>query len=50
MPGKVHVSLSGRCKARVKEFDFDLSPLSVGQRGAKGLTVTHWPIRQVKRA
>lgn len=50
MPGKVHVSLSGRCKARVKEFDFDLAQLSVGQRGAKGLTVTHWPIRQVKRA
>lgn len=50
MPKQVHVTLSGRCSARVKEFDFDLSPLSVGQRGAKGLTVTHWPIRQVKRA
>ncbi len=50
MPGKVRIFLSGRCSARVKEFDFDLSGLSVGQRAAKGITVTHWPVRQVKRA
>jgi len=47
---KVTVTLSGRCAARVKEFEFDLSGLTVGQRGAKGVTVTQWPIRQVKRA
>jgi len=47
---KVNVTLSGRCAARVKEFEFDLSPLTVGQRGAKGVTVTQWPIRMVKRA
>ncbi len=47
---KVNVTLSGRCTARIKEFEFDLSPLTIGQRGAKGVTVTQWPIRQVKRA
>jgi len=47
---KVTVTLSGRCAARVKEFEFDLSDLTVGQRGAKGVTVTQWPIRQVRRA
>ena len=47
---KVTVTLSGRCAARVKEFVFDLSELTIGQRGAKGLTVTQWPIRQVRRA
>lgn len=46
----VTVTLSGRCAARVKEFEFDLKPLTVGQRSAKGLTVTQWPIRTVKRA
>jgi topoisomerase IV subunit A len=47
---KVTVTLSGRCAARIKEFEHDLSGLAVGQRGAKGLTVTQWPIRMVRRA
>ncbi len=47
---KVTITLSGRCSARVKEFVFDLSELTIGQRGAKGITVTQWPIRQVRRA
>jgi topoisomerase-4 subunit A len=47
---KVTVTLSGRCAARVKEFVFDLSELTSGPRGATGLTVTQWPIRQVRRA
>ena len=42
--------LSGRCSARVKEFIFDLSELKVGARGNKGVTVTQYPIRDVKRA
>jgi topoisomerase-4 subunit A len=29
MPKKVQVNLSGRCSARVKQFEFDLSGLSV---------------------
>jgi len=49
MPGRVHVSLDGRCRARVREFDFDLSAISVGSRSAKGLKVTKWPVKDVKR-
>ncbi|MBM3872666.1 MAG: DNA gyrase/topoisomerase IV subunit A [Verrucomicrobia bacterium] len=47
---KVTILLSGRCSARVKEFVFDCADLTIGQRGAKGITVTQWPIRQVRRA
>jgi topoisomerase-4 subunit A len=50
MPKKVQIILSGRCSARIKEFEHDLSGLSVGSRGAKGITVTQWPVRQVKKA
>jgi topoisomerase-4 subunit A len=49
MPAKVRVQLSGRCSARVKDFEFDLSGLPVSTRGAKGLTVTKYPIRTVTR-
>ncbi len=49
MPKTVEIVLSGRAKARVKEFEFDLSALSVGSRGAKGLTVTKYAVKQVKR-
>ena len=49
MPKKVEIILSGRCSARIKEFEFDLSELTVGSRNAKGLTVTQWPVRQVKK-
>lgn len=49
MPKKVEIILSGRCSARIKEFEFDLSQLTVGSRNAKGLTVTQWPVRQVKK-
>lgn len=49
MPKKVEIVLSGRSPARVKEFEFDLSALSVGNRGAKGITVTKYAIKQVKR-
>ena len=50
MPKAVTVYLSGRCSARVKEFIFDLAELTVGARGNKGVTVTQYPIRDVKRA
>jgi topoisomerase-4 subunit A len=49
MPKRVHVSLDGRCRARVREFDFDLSAMSVGSRSAKGLKVTRWPVKDVRR-
>jgi topoisomerase-4 subunit A len=45
----VHVSLDGRSKARVREFDFDLAGVALGSRSAKGLKVTKWPIKEVKR-
>jgi len=49
MPKKVEISLSGRCSARVKAFEFDLSELGVSTRGAKGITVTKYPVKSVKR-
>jgi topoisomerase-4 subunit A len=49
MPKKVHVSLDGRSGARVREFDFDLSVLAVSGRAAKGVTVTKWSVKDVKR-
>jgi topoisomerase-4 subunit A len=50
MPKAVTIYLSGRCSARVKDFLFDLSELTIGARGNKGVTVTQYPIRDVKRA
>lgn len=49
IPQGLKVILSGRCKARVKEFEFDLSGLSVSSRGAKGITVTKWPVRTARK-
>ncbi len=49
MPKSVHVSLDGRSKARAREFDFDLTPVPVSTRTARGLTVTKWSIKEVKR-
>jgi topoisomerase-4 subunit A len=46
----LHVALDGRSRARVREFDFDLSRVPVSNRSAKGLTVTKWPVKDVKRA
>ena len=45
----LHVSLDGRSRARVREFDFDLTRVPVSNRSAKGLTVTRWPVKEVKR-
>jgi topoisomerase IV subunit A len=50
MPATVKITLSGRCSARVKEFEFDLSELTVSSRGSKGVTVTKYPVRKVVRA
>ena len=49
MPKVVHVSLDGRSRARVREFDFDLSAVSLGGRSAKGLKVTKWAVKDVRR-
>ena len=49
MPKKVHISLDGRSGARVREIDFDLTTVPVSTRSAKGLTITKWSIKEVKR-
>ena len=49
MPKTLHVSLDGRSGARVREIDFDLTPVPVSTRSAKGLTVTKWAVKEVKR-
>ena len=49
MPKSVHISLDGRSGARVRELDFDLTPVPLSTRTAKGLTVTKWNIKEVKR-
>jgi topoisomerase-4 subunit A len=49
MPGALAISLDGRSRARVREFDFDLARVPVSHRGAKGLTVTKWPVKAAAR-
>jgi topoisomerase-4 subunit A len=49
MPKTVHISLEGRSGARIREIDFDLTRVPVSSRSSKGLTVTKWSIKEVKR-
>ncbi|HVS53184.1 MAG TPA: DNA gyrase/topoisomerase IV subunit A [Opitutaceae bacterium] len=49
MPKTIHVSLDGRSGARIRELDFDLTKVPVSTRSAKGLTVTKWTVKEVKR-
>ena len=49
MPKTLHVSIDGRGGARIRELDFDLTPLPVSSRSAKGLTVSKWAVKSVKR-
>jgi len=48
MPRKIHVSLDGRSKARIREIDFDLAAIPVSSRSARGLTVTKWSVKEVR--
>ena len=50
MPKMLHISLDGRSGARKREFDFDLTPVPVSSRSAKGLTVSKWTVKEAKRA
>ena len=43
------IALDGRSRARVRELKFDLGRVPVSNRSAKGLTVTRWPVKEVKR-
>ncbi len=47
MPKSIHVSLDGRSGARVRELDFDLTPVPISTRTSKGLLVTKWSIKEV---
>ena len=49
MPKKLQILIDGRSGARIREIDFDLTAMPVSSRSAKGLTVTKWPIKDVKR-
>jgi len=49
MPKTVHVSLDGRSRARVREFDFGIGEVSISGRAAKGITVTKWAVKEVRR-
>jgi len=48
MPTKLQISLDGRSHARVRDFEFDAAALAISSRGAKGLTVSKWPVKAVK--
>ncbi|MGH7997057.1 MAG: DNA gyrase/topoisomerase IV subunit A [Opitutaceae bacterium] len=48
VPKTLRVSLDGRSRARVREFDFDLSAVPVSHRAAKGLTVSRWPVKDAR--
>jgi topoisomerase IV subunit A len=50
MPRKLQIFIDGRSGARVREFEFDLTSVPVSSRSAKGLTVSKWPVKEVKRA
>ena len=50
MPSKLMIHIDGRSGARVREFEFDLAEVPVSSRSAKGITVTKWPVKDVKRA
>jgi topoisomerase-4 subunit A len=49
MPRALHIAIDGRSGARIRELDFDLTRVPLSSRGAKGLTVTKWPVKDVKR-
>ncbi|HEY3758013.1 MAG TPA: DNA gyrase/topoisomerase IV subunit A [Opitutaceae bacterium] len=50
LPATLHIALDGRSRARVREFDFDFNPVPVSHRNARGLTVSKWPVKEVKPA
>jgi topoisomerase-4 subunit A len=45
MPRTLRIQLDGRSRARVREFDFDISRVPVSHRAARGLTVSKWPVK-----
>jgi topoisomerase-4 subunit A len=47
-PPLVKVKLSGRCRARIKLFEFDFSTLGIKGRGSAGNIVTKWPVLRIR--
>lgn len=50
LPKTLRIFIDGRSGARVREFDFDMAAVPVSARSAKGLTVSKWPVKDVRRA
>jgi topoisomerase-4 subunit A len=50
MPKKLTIYIDGRSGARVREFEFDMSSVPVSSRSTKGITVSKWPVKEVKRS
>jgi topoisomerase-4 subunit A len=49
MPKKLQIFIDGRSGARVRELEFDVAHVPVSSRSSKGITVTKWPVKDVKR-
>ncbi|HEY3897066.1 MAG TPA: DNA gyrase/topoisomerase IV subunit A [Chthoniobacter sp.] len=49
MPKTLRVSLDGRSGARVRELEFDMSRVPVSTRSSKGLTVSKWAVKEVRK-
>jgi topoisomerase-4 subunit A len=49
MPKVIHISLDGRSGARNREFEFDATRVPVSTRTSKGLTVSKWAVKEVRR-
>lgn len=46
-PPVVRVKLSGRCRARIKAFEFDFGTIGIKGRGSAGNIVTKWPVLRI---
>jgi topoisomerase-4 subunit A len=49
MPKKLQILIDGRSGARVREMEFELDRVPVSSRNSVGLTITKWPVKEVKR-
>ncbi len=49
MPKKLQILIDGRSGARVRDLEFELDRVPVSSRNSKGLTITKWPVKEVKR-
>ena len=46
-PPIVRVRLSGRCRARIKDFEFNFAAIGIKGRGSGGNIVTKWPVLRI---